>query len=42
MRQIYNGKFKCEDGNVRRPKEYFYDWFKPPTKCCDEEIFDET
>lgn len=39
MSDIYNG-YLCtfedaDEASVKRPLEYFYDWTKPPTKCCD-------
>lgn len=39
MTDIYNG-YLCsfevtDEASVKRPLEYFYDWTKPPTKCCD-------
>ena len=38
MRKIFSGNFVCEEGNVRRPSEYFYDWTEKPSKCCDVKI----
>ncbi|XP_059618610.1 beta-1,3-galactosyltransferase 6 [Phlebotomus argentipes] len=37
MRHFQSG-FTCsqiQNDAIRRPKEYFYNWQKPPTQCCD-------
>ncbi|XP_055681267.1 beta-1,3-galactosyltransferase 6 [Lutzomyia longipalpis] len=37
MRHFQSG-FTCsqiQNDALRRPKEYFYNWHKPPTQCCD-------
>ncbi|GAB0098828.1 Hexosyltransferase [Sergentomyia squamirostris] len=37
MRHFQSG-FTCsqiQNDAIRRPKEYFYHWLKPPTQCCD-------
>lgn len=39
MREISSGNYRCEDGNVKRPLEYFYDWTQPPSKCCDTRVY---
>lgn len=43
MYDIYNGNlcnFKDDNdrSSSRRPKEYFYDWTKNPTQCCDNYV----
>ncbi|XP_055709783.1 beta-1,3-galactosyltransferase 6 [Phlebotomus papatasi] len=37
MRHFQSG-FTCsqiQNDAIRRPKEYYYNWRKPPTQCCD-------
>lgn len=38
MRKIFDGSFKCEDENSKRPIEYFYDWSQKAGKCCDVRV----
>lgn len=38
MRKIFDDSFKCDDGNAKRPIEYFYNWSERAGKCCDIKV----
>jgi len=36
MLNVYHDNYQCDNNaDKNKPKEYFYDWFNTPIKCCD-------